>query len=59
MSEKKLEQRIEIKVDQDIVECINHAYSEEVTYWRKAALESILTNSEEKKLIDLALQEFL
>ena len=29
---KKLEQRIEIEVDQDIVECINHAYSEEVTY---------------------------
>ena len=45
---KKLEQRIEIEVNQDMINYINYAYSEEVTYWRKAALESILTNSEEK-----------
>ena len=31
-----------------MIDYINYAYSEEVTYWRKAALESILTNSEEK-----------
>ena len=45
---KKLEQRIEIEVNQDVINYINYAYSEEVTYWRKAALESILTKSEEK-----------
>ena len=45
---KKLEQRIEIEVNQDMINYINYAYSEEVTYWRKAALESILTKSEEK-----------
>ena len=33
-----------------MIDYINYAYSEEVTYWRKAALESILTNSEEKKI---------
>ena len=45
---KKLEQRIEIEVNQDMINYINYAYSEEATYWRKAALESILTKSEEK-----------
>ena len=28
-----------------MIDYINYAYSEEVTYWRKAALESILTKS--------------
>ena len=42
-----------------MINYINYAYSEGVTYCRKAALESVLTESEEKELIDLALQEFL
>ena len=45
---KKLEQRMEIEVNQDMINYINYPYSEEVTYWRKAALDSILTKSEEK-----------
>ena len=50
---KKLEERIEI--NQDMINYINYAYCEVVTYWSKAALEIVLTESEEKELIDLAL----
>ena len=45
---------IEIEVNQDKIDYINYAYSEDVTYWRKAALERVSTESEEKELIDLA-----
>ena len=46
--------KIEIEVNQDKIDYINCAYSEEVTYWRKAALVKVSTESEEKELIDLA-----
>ena len=35
--------KIGIGVNQDMIDYINYAYSEEVTYWRKAALERVLT----------------
>ena len=38
-----------------MINYINYAYSEEVTYWRKVAFEIVLTESEEKELIDSAL----
>ena len=46
--------KIEIEVNQDKIDYKNYAYSEEVTYWRKAALEKVSTESEEKELMDLA-----
>ena len=50
----KLERKkIEIEVNQDKIDYINYGYSEEVTYWRKSALEKVSTDSEEKELIDL------
>ena len=35
------------------MEYINYAYSEEITYWKKAALARVLNDSEEKELADL------
>ena len=35
------------------MEYINCAYSEEITYWKKAALARVLNDSEEKELADL------
>ena len=43
-----------IEVNQDKIDYVNYAYSKEVTYQRKAALERVSTESEEKELIDLA-----
>ena len=36
------------------MEYISYAYNEEITYWKKAALERVLNESEEKELADLA-----
>ena len=33
---------------------INYVYSEEIKYWKKAALDRVSTESEEKELVDLA-----
>ena len=35
--------KIRIEVNQDKINYINYAYSEEVTYWRKAAFERVST----------------
>ena len=43
-----------IEVNQDKIDYVNYAYSKEVTYQRKAVLERVSTESEEKELIDLA-----
>ena len=42
-----------------MIDYINFAYSEEVTYWGKTAIESIFNQERRKKLIDLTLQKFL
>ena len=46
--------KIKRKVNQDKIDYINYAYSEDVTHWRKAALDRVSTEREEKELIDLA-----
>ena len=52
--EKVETKKIEIEVNQDNIDYINYAYSEEVTYWRKAALERVSIGSEKRELIDSA-----
>ena len=41
--------KIEIDVNQDKIDC-----SEDVTYWRKAALERVSTESEKKRISRLS-----
>ena len=41
-------------MNQDKTDHINYAHSEEITYWKKEALERFATGSKEKELIDLA-----
>ena len=36
------------------IEYVSYAYNEEITYWKKTALERVLNESEEKELADLA-----
>ena len=43
-----------IEIDQENIEYINFAYNEEITYWQKAALDRVLSEWEEKELVDLA-----
>ena len=52
MDEVRTKQR-EIEVNQERIDYINYAYSEEMTYWKKAALERVSAESEEKELVDL------
>ena len=42
-----------------MIDYINYAYSEEVTYQKKAALESIFNQGRRKNLTDLALQKIV
>ena len=44
--------KIEIEVNQEKIDYINYAYSEEITYWKKAVLERVSMESEEKELVD-------
>ena len=53
MDEVRTKQR-EIEVNQERIDYINYAYSEEMTYWKKATLERVSAESEEKELVDLA-----
>ena len=46
--------KIKIEVNQEKKDYINYAFSEEIKYWKKAALERVSTESEEKELVDLA-----
>ena len=41
---------IEMEVNQDVIDYKNYAYSQEVIYWRKAALESIFNQERRKKI---------
>ena len=50
----KAEVRIRIEIDQENMEYINFAYNEEITYCKKAALDRVLNEREEKELVDLA-----
>ena len=43
-----------IEMDQEKMEYMNFAYNEEIIYWKKAALDMILNEREEKELVDLA-----
>ena len=43
-----------IEMDQEKIEYMNFAYNEEIIYWKKAALDRILNEREEKELVDLA-----
>ena len=43
-----------IEMDQEKMEYMNFAYNEEIIYWKKAALDRILNEREENKLVDLA-----
>ena len=45
--------KIEIEVNQEKIDYINYVYNKEITYWKKAALERVLNDSEEKELQDL------
>ena len=46
--------KIEIEVNQEKIDYINYVYNKAITYWKKAALERVLNESEEKGLLDLA-----
>ena len=46
--------KIEIEVNQGKIGYINYTCSKEITYWKKAALERVSTESEENELMDLA-----
>ena len=48
-----------IEIDQEKMEYINFAYNEEIIYWRKAALDRVLNEGEEKELVDLTLLRVL
>ena len=48
-----------IKIDQEKMEHINLAYNEKIIYWKKAALDRVLNEGEEKELVDLALLRVL
>ena len=37
-----------VEIDQENMEYMNFAYNEEITYWKKAALDRVLNESEEK-----------
>ena len=37
--------KIEIEVNQEKIDYINYAHSEEIAYWKKAALERVSTES--------------
>ena len=37
-----------IEIDQEKMEYINFAYNEEITYWKKAALDRVLNERKEK-----------
>ena len=50
----KAEVRTRIEIDQENMEYINFAYNEEITYCKKAALDRVLNEREEKELVDLA-----
>ena len=43
-----------IEMDQEKMEYMNFAYNEEIIYWKKAALDRILNEREQKELVDLA-----
>ena len=43
-----------IEMDQAKIEYMNFAYNEEIIYWKKAALDRILNEREQKELVDLA-----
>ena len=43
-----------IEMDQEKIEYMNFAYNEEIIYWKKAALDRILNEREQKELVDLA-----
>ena len=43
-----------IEIDQENIEYINSAYNEEITYWKKGALDRVLNKWKEKELVDLA-----
>ena len=51
--------KIEIEVNQEKIDYVNYVYIKEITYWKKAALERVLNESEEKELLDLALSRIL
>ena len=46
--------KVEIEVNQGKIDYINHAYSKKITYQKKAALDRVSTENEEKQLMDLA-----
>ena len=43
-----------IEINQEKTEYINFAYNEEITYWKKAVLDRVLKDRDEKELVDLA-----
>ena len=40
--------KIETEVNQEIIDYINYGHNEEITYWRKAALERVSTERRKK-----------
>ena len=46
--------KFEVKLSQEKIEFINDVYQKKIYYWKKAALESVLTKNERKQLTDLA-----
>ena len=46
--------KIETEVNQEKIDYRDYAHNEEITYWRKAALERVLTEGEKRELMDLA-----
>ena len=43
-----------MELNQEKIDYINYVYNKEITYWKKAALERVLNESEKKELLDLA-----
>ena len=54
MGDVRAMNKIEVNLSQEKIEFIKDAYQKELHYWKKAALESVLTENGRKQLTDLA-----
>ena len=54
MDEGRAMNEIEVNLSQEKIEFINDAYQKELHYWKKVALESVLTKNGRKQVTDLA-----
>ena len=48
------ESKVEVELHQEKVDFINDAYEKGLRYWKRAALESVVTGNKARELIELA-----